>query len=284
MGVASRGCRLIQYVPFSVPLSLNSYEALAGSNRDEVRERIGQGGWLVAYGVEINEGEEAKFFAAIAAAVAAENPAPINAYFGEYLSLTEQKIQSAAPELAAQVGPMVMQALNNRGALIKNGRLEVLGGLATYNEWQDIIVNEPHTGSHTEHTLFGDLTVPDVTLVPVNHRVPLPNKSQPYVKFRLVGSNPTIASPVAPALQRVLYSYHGSDGQGSINRAPNGVWVELRNNQTIAQFTESARTAEFVELYDSGRHLYLRLQADRMIALWPASNGWQLLAYGQWSQ
>jgi hypothetical protein len=70
--------------------------------------------------------------------------------------------------------------------------------------------------------------------------------------------------PTDPA--RARWSYPGSPegASGSIAQLDANNWLETGSDHRSIRFTEVDRTAEYVELFDQQRQLYVRLLADHM--------------------
>jgi hypothetical protein len=75
------------------------------------------------------------------------------------------------------------------------------------------------------------------------------------------------ASPSAPAVEFTAWYYRADDqGREGYFVRQGDAWLEMKEGRRFATFQETQRTAEFVELYDAGRQMWLRLYAGR--ALW----------------
>ena len=77
---------------------------------------------------------------------------------------------------------------------------------------------------------------------------------------------PLQGDPPAIDPQRAKWSFPTSPegASGSIAQQASGIWVETRSDNASMKFQEVARTAEYVELYDASRQLYVRLLPDHM--------------------
>ncbi len=167
------------------------------SNRGEVRTALAQGGWNVVYGDLINEADYAEFIAAVALAVATENPAPIYEYFDYQLQVQVRKITQSAPEIAQDaLVDLLIRAFDSNGAVLRDGRLEISAGLATYNRWDTIVYDEPRTYTCSTGGVI-KTEYPCVTMVRVEKRVPYPNNFQPYFRFRWTSGGQVSNSPNA---------------------------------------------------------------------------------------
>ena len=63
-------------------------------------------------------------------------------------------------------------------------------------------------------------------------------------------------------------------------KLPDGNWGEFKKGEKIWTFQEAGRTADHIELLDTGRNLRLRLTA-REVQL-GSGNGWSTLYRGDW--
>lgn len=163
------------------------------SNRGEVRANLAAGGWQIVYGDLINEGDYVEFVAAVAAAVACECPAPIQVWFDNQINAQVTKMQTAAPGVATDyLIRLLIESLDNNGQIFRTGRLELSAGLATYRRWETVIYDEPRTYRCKQNLPFGGWTwVPCTTVERVTREVPLPNNFQPYIRFRVTGTDAT---------------------------------------------------------------------------------------------
>ena len=169
------------------------------SNQGEVRAALAQGGWKVVYGDLINEADYAEFIAAVALAVATENPAPIYEFFNYQLQEQVRKIKQSAPEITEDaLVELLIRAFNSNGAVLRDGRLEISAGLATYNRWDTIVYDEPRTYKCKQPLPFGGWTwIPCTKTVKVERKVPYPNNFQPYFRFRWTSGGQVSNSPNA---------------------------------------------------------------------------------------
>jgi hypothetical protein len=72
------------------------------------------------------------------------------------------------------------------------------------------------------------------------------------------------------------------DGGGSFEKQRGDRWVQYRNDyKTPLQYRETDRTRDYVELYDAGRRLYVRLYDDQWYQRDPYSD-WGAGAAGRW--
>lgn len=157
------------------------------SNRKEVRARIEEDGWTVVWGININEAEYAKLTAAIATAVATDNPAPVKAYFDNYLERTIDKMQREVPGIGRDaLTKAVLKALEERGRTFRVKRVGIKAGIATYQRWEKTVYDEPRTRKVKKKLPFGGWTWSVESYTErVEKKIPLPNHHQPYVAFRL---------------------------------------------------------------------------------------------------
>lgn len=213
-------------------LSTTAITANAESNRNEVRAELSQGWDEIVYGVELNEGEYARFGASTAAAVACECAQPIINYFEDYVNRTIAKVQRDLPEISARtVDRMVAQALDNPGRVFSVDGLEASGGLATYNNWETAIYHEPRTEECRQDLPFGGWTsIPCSTLVEVEREIPLPNKFQPYIRFRLTyndsGNRNSVSNAESPAGRHVDWTKNLGDRISSHQELPEGSYLQ----------------------------------------------------------
>lgn len=158
------------------------------SNRNEVRKTLAKGGWSVVYGDLINEWDYFEFTAAVASAVACECPTPVFRYFNAQLNAQIEKVQRTAPNIAYDaLVDMIIRSFSGKGTVMRQGKLEIGAGLATYNRWEAVSYKEPRSTKCKAKLPFGGWTwVPCTTMVTVYKQVPLPNNFQPYVRFRFV--------------------------------------------------------------------------------------------------
>jgi hypothetical protein len=70
---------------------------------------------------------------------------------------------------------------------------------------------------------------------------------------------------------------------GSFTDQGNGRWVEQSNTGTY-NFTEVARTPDYIELYDASRGARARLYNNAMYSLAAGASDWGLSYNGQWQQ
>jgi len=160
------------------------------TNRNEVRAGLAEGGWQVIYGDLINEADYALFILAVASAVACECPAPIYEYFDDQLQAQITKIEATAPEIGEDaLIDLLIAAFDSDGEVLRHGRLEVSGGLATYSRWETVIYDEPRTKTCWTKGII-KTKYPCVTMERVERKIPLPNNFQPYFRFRWTSSQP----------------------------------------------------------------------------------------------
>ncbi len=182
------------------------------SNRGEVRAGISAGGWSVAWGKTIDEGEYARFMLAVASSATCECFTPLNKYFDNLLTENVRKFQSSAKD-AGQDAMMnlLAQAFQSRGQVFRNGRLEVQAGIATYQRSKRVVYHEPSTSKKKVSYGFGWTYVPEVTMEKKERVIPLPNHHQPYIKFRVV-SAPHNSSPHLTPSRPPVFPSNNSQG------------------------------------------------------------------------
>ncbi len=165
------------------------------TNRNEVRANLERDGWFVVYGDLINEADYARFVAAVASSVACECPAPIYAYFNDQLQQQLTKIRKTAPSIAQNaLEDLLVRAFNSKGRVLRMGRLEVSGDLATYKRWDTVIYDEPRSYKCKIYGPFDTWTWGVCwKTVRVEKKIPYPNNFQPYFRFRWTGGEPTSA-------------------------------------------------------------------------------------------
>ena len=163
------------------------------TNRNQVRADLEKGGWSVVYGDLINEADYARFVAAVASSVACKCPAPIYEFFDDQVQQQYNKIKKTAPSIAQKaLEDLFVRAFNSKGSVLRNGRLEVSGNLATYKRWDTVIYDEPRTYKCKIKGPLGTWTWGVCTTVErVEKNVPYPNNFQPYFRFRWTGGEPT---------------------------------------------------------------------------------------------
>lgn len=165
------------------------------TNRNEVRANLEKDGWSVVYGDLINEADYARFVAAVASSVACECPAPIYEFFDDQLQQQLTKIKRTAPSIAQDaLEKLLVRAFNSKGNVLRQGHLEVSGGLATYKRWDTVIYDEPRS---YKCKIYGPLGTWTWGLcwetVRVEKKIPYPNNFQPYFRFRWTGGEPASA-------------------------------------------------------------------------------------------
>lgn len=166
------------------------------TNRNEVRARLSEGGWFIVWGDLINEADYAEFIAAVALAVATENPGPIYEFFDYQLEAQLEKIQRTAPEIAQDaLIDLFIRAFDSNGQVLQKGRLEVSADLATYKRWERVIYDEPRTYRCKQEFPWGGWTWSVCTTVErVEKTIPYPNNFQPYFRFRWVSGGSSSGS------------------------------------------------------------------------------------------
>ncbi|MFT3889973.1 MAG: hypothetical protein QM713_17665 [Arachnia sp.] len=163
------------------------------SNRNAVRANVAAGNWQVVWGVELNEGEYAKFIASVAASVVTARPGLDSGLLPGLSHSVLCQVQGETPGDC----PECLHRSRDRGQSDEDPRQDLQhregrhqgGGIATYNNWQMVSYNEPRTRMVDKcKTVLGKkicVKVPEVYTVKVTKKVPLPNKHQPYFAFRL---------------------------------------------------------------------------------------------------
>jgi len=87
----------------------------------------------------------------------------------------------------------------------------------------------------------------------------------------------------APADQtRRAWLYHASDGDGVFTKENDNQWIEEGSGGTQFQFEEAARTAGYIELFDPGRKMWLRLYSDHAEWRQGEQPQWNGLYRGRW--
>jgi len=152
------------------------------TNRDDVREQIESGGWNVINGDLINEADYLEFVAAVASG----EPNVILAYFDDQLTVQIEKIQRDLPEISQEVlQDLLIKAIQGEGNPIKQDKLNLKGGVATYQRHEIMKYDEPYSVECEWKGPFGIKTkgfCPGMRTV--EKEVPLPNNHQPYIAFR----------------------------------------------------------------------------------------------------
>lgn len=192
-------CVLILSLVLS-PVHLYAAPRSEETNRNEVRESLARGGWDVIYGDLINEGDYAEFGLAVAASIATENPAPIYAFFDAQLNAQFTKIRNTAPDiLQSSLNSLVLQAFRSQGTILRQGRLEISGGLATYKRWERVVYHEPRTYRCKQSLPIGWTWSVCTTTEKVERTVPLPNNFQPYIRYRWQTSSTSTPAQSSPS-------------------------------------------------------------------------------------
>ena len=166
--------------------------AFADSNREEVRHNLSADGWHIIYGDSINEGDYIKFFGAVAAAVLCECTQPLEAYMNYQIEVQIQKISQSAPDIIqSSISSLIIDSFDGGGVLTISN-LEIDAGLATYNNWETVIYDEPRTeecwaegGPSWARYKY---SYPCIKMVEVERQIPLLNTFQPYIRYRFVQS------------------------------------------------------------------------------------------------
>lgn len=125
----------------------------------------------------------------------------------------------------------------------------IYSGLMTFNNWQDL---------------------------PFGNELALPNKFVPYVAVKRRGGGGNGGGQINP-IARNEFRYSGgkfvSQGQGR--------WVEVRDQGPQSVFSQTLATADYIEIYDQSRSMYVRLwnnvgvhsQNRTQWFRWPGSEG-----------
>jgi hypothetical protein len=151
------------------------------SNKGQVQAALREGGWQVAFGKEIDYAEYEKFCAAVALAIATDNPSPVLAYIQYLVAQTKVEImRSLNAEARRTLANLEMQIVAALDRAIKTGQIteirfggmDVRIGIATYNHWKSVSGNYPKIDRRS------------ITWEHLENRIPLPNTHQPYVAYR----------------------------------------------------------------------------------------------------
>jgi hypothetical protein len=155
------------------------------SNRSDVMKNVEKGWNKTAWGVVVNDAEYLKFTAAVAKAIATENPAPVMRYFEDMVRRNISKFKKEAGGIAEEVlWEAIVDGMKN-GKISKFDRLELKAGLATWQRWQIVSYHEPRTYKCKQSLPFGGWTWGVCTTTElVRKRVSLPNWHQPFVSIR----------------------------------------------------------------------------------------------------
>jgi hypothetical protein len=79
---------------------------------------------------------------------------------------------------------------------------------------------------------------------------------------------------------RASWHYFGNGG-GAFQRVRGRQWAEYRTLYQPVAFRETARTRDYVELYDDERDLYVRLYPDKAYVKLPGQD-WAVAYDGRW--
>lgn len=183
----------------------------ASSNRAEKRaEIIGNGEWHVVWGVNVDEIEQSRLLAALAAAPVTVGASLIE-YFGTYLEKTITKIQEQAPEIGRKVLlDLIVKAMTDRGKVFNHLNLEVQAGIATYDRWGDFDYPKIDFRRCSVTILNKDYEYAcGLTLTKGVQKVNLPNHHQPYIKFRFTDGKSAQPSGSNPVETQTYY--HGAN-------------------------------------------------------------------------
>jgi hypothetical protein len=93
--------------------------------------------------------------------------------------------------------------------------------------------------------------------------------------------------PTPPAEQAELPRLRWAHSEGSFAHAGGSHWVERNDRGEVTfRFREERRTADYVELFDSSRDLFVRLYGDRMLLRAPDLGyaDWTLFYHGGWAR
>lgn len=193
------------------------------TNRNEVRAELASGGWTVIYGDLINEHDYLEFAAAVASAVATENPGPIYEFFNDQLQAQVVKIGKQAPDIPQEVViELLIAAFDSEGQVQRRGNLEISADLATYNRWETVIYDEPRTYKCKQDLLGVGWTWSTCsTMERVEKTIPYPNNFQPYFRYRWIPETPVEAQETPYGLVCLVnntgwdinYRYRWGDGE-----------------------------------------------------------------------
>lgn len=230
-----------------------------GSNRNEVRAKVAAGGWVVVWGVTINEAEYAKFIAAT------YNGVP-HAYFKDYLQRNIDKFARNAPGVTARgLQRTIERAFKDRGRSFRIGKVGVKAGLATYRRWYTARVPDgterykiygpvnPFTGKRTWTYGYRPKFK--------TKRVPLPNHHQPYVAFRLY---PSISPQPTPSTGWIRYTIKNSSNRTVRFRLPSGRVYSLAPGRSGSYRNRNANPT--IKVLNTGR--VYRLSGGRHKFFW----------------
>jgi hypothetical protein len=103
---------------------------------------------------------------------------------------------------------------------------------------------------------------------------------------------PAAAPAPAPALaaaaqsdNRVRWEYRNDRGAGYFEKIPGGMWIERQPGGGVCYFRETARTSDFIEIYDPSRgQVWVRMYANQSYWKHPTLTGgeWRTLWGGSW--
>lgn len=71
-------------------------------------------------------------------------------------------------------------------------------------------------------------------------------------------------------------------GTGRFELIGNGRWRETDNGGGTAQFVETRRRAEYIEIFDQSRDVGVRLYADKMFLKQPGPRNYEFFRPGRW--
>lgn len=158
------------------------------SNKDAVRAELAKDGWYVVYGKTFEELD----WVAVAACT---YYGCLGQYFDYLLDANIEKFQKQAPDLTITViRDLVLRAIQTRGRVFTQGRLEVSGGFATYSRWKVVRMKVP--GVCDWRPCMKD----------IEERTNLLPHYQPYVRFRITGVTPPPPSPPPGEYDSIYYT------------------------------------------------------------------------------
>ena len=108
--------------------------------KPEVQARLKSGWGKVVFGKELDHGEYVKIVAAVAASVAAGNPAALVGYAQQFV---QDSLNALSADLKREI---ILMALQEPDKVFSSGKWEVSGGFATYEHRKAIGIEVPDTG------------------------------------------------------------------------------------------------------------------------------------------
>ncbi|MDM4019332.1 hypothetical protein [Roseiconus lacunae] len=220
------------------------------SNRNEVRANLSRG-WSVIWGKNFTEADWARGLKAIAESIASENPGPFLAWFSSVIDENFAKIQANLGNVTRRdLERWIVQSLRQK-QIIRYGGLRIQAGFATYNRWQRTVHHEPRPKWKWIYGPFGSKTkIPDgVEMHKVEHKIPLPNWHQFYIRYQLVSSGGGGSGGAReykiwienPTHNRVYYKLNGDSFHVEPNKTK---WHSRRGNSSF--------NVEFDQSFSSG--------------------------------